>query len=226
MLAPDWKVDSTWNNGSWKSFSGTSAAAPFVSAMAALLYSHTPSLTPADVRTLITSHGPLVSDPLSPADSWPRIDPPQVMTAAVFGADTDADGISDDGDGSGVAGDNNCVDGEVLLCDDNCAFVADPSQSDPGGLGIGSAPDGIGTVCQCGDLNWSGFVDDVDVDDLRANLADPNGAPLMPGWGDRCQLISGSTTCGLVEITVLMRNLNVPPLPPTIGQVCASATGS
>ncbi len=55
--------------------------------------------------------------------------------------DTDGDGILDDGDGSGTAGDNRCVGGATVDCDDNCPLTPNPGQED-GDL------DGIGDVCE------------------------------------------------------------------------------
>lgn len=64
-------------------------------------------------------------------------------------ADSDADGILDDGDGSGTAGDNPCADGVRQACDDNCFLVANPDQAESDGDQIGDACDcdsGSGTV--------------------------------------------------------------------------------
>lgn len=225
LLAPDFAVDTTWHTSSAKTFGGTSAAAPFVAATAALLYSQNPALAPAAVRSLITSHGPLIPDPGAPADMWPRLAPAEILTSAVFGPDTDADGISDDGDGSGLAGDDPCIDGNTLLCDDNCAFRANAGQDDPGGVGSGSLPNGIGTECECGDLDLTGVVDGLDAGALRAKLADPNDPTLPPGFEDRCQLLTGGSGCGLLQAAVLLRNVNDPPLGPPIEPVCSAATG-
>ena len=54
--------------------------------------------------------------------------------------DVDADLVSDDGDGSGVSGDNPCTGGQVLDCDDNCPTASNADQLDGDG-------DGIGDVC-------------------------------------------------------------------------------
>jgi hypothetical protein len=54
--------------------------------------------------------------------------------------DSDIDGICDDGDVSGVVGDNPCIGGNKVFCDDNCPFVSNPDQADSDG-------DGIGDVC-------------------------------------------------------------------------------
>ena len=59
-------------------------------------------------------------------------------------ADDDNDGILDDGDGSGVIGDNDCTGGNTTNCDDNCQFTANADQQD-----INS--NGIGIVCDPGE---------------------------------------------------------------------------
>jgi hypothetical protein len=225
VLAPDWRVVTTTKENGTKQFSGTSAAAPFVAATAALLYEYNPAYTSAGVRTLISGHGPLIPDPGSPSDEWPRLAPAEILTSVVFGADGDADGVSEDGDGSGTPGDDPCTGGNPWLCDDNCASLANAMQDDPGGVGNGSSPNGVGTDCECGDLNLSGWVDDVDVDDLRARLANPADPSLPPDFEDRCKLLTGGSGCGLVEVAVLLRNVNTPPLAPAIEPVCDAATG-
>ncbi len=53
--------------------------------------------------------------------------------------DADEDGILNDGDASGVAGDNPCMGGAVDTCDDNCPVVANADQADANGNGIGDA---------------------------------------------------------------------------------------
>ncbi len=44
--------------------------------------------------------------------------------------DDDNDGILDDGDGSGVIGDNRCANGNTIDCDDNCPTTPNPDQFD------------------------------------------------------------------------------------------------
>lgn len=54
--------------------------------------------------------------------------------------DPDADGVFNDGDGSGLSGDNPCVGGNTVNCDDNCPNDFDPGQED-------ANSDGIGNLC-------------------------------------------------------------------------------
>ncbi|MBI3178297.1 MAG: thrombospondin type 3 repeat-containing protein, partial [Deltaproteobacteria bacterium] len=56
--------------------------------------------------------------------------------------DTDGDGVLNDGDNSGSAGDNPCTAGVTSNCDDNCPVVQNASQADINGNGIGDLCEG------------------------------------------------------------------------------------
>jgi formylglycine-generating enzyme required for sulfatase activity len=68
--------------------------------------------------------------------------------------DSDLDGILDDGDYSGVIGDNPCTGGETADCDDNCPYTDNPDQKDKHG-------DGVGDDCQH-DFDGDGINDNED----------------------------------------------------------------
>jgi len=156
VLAPNWRTNTTAIGGGSASFGGTSAAAPSISAQAALLYEADPAVTPAQVRTLLEGHGPMVTNPANGL-SFRRSNVAGALTELLGGPDTDGDGVPEDGDGSGTAGDDLCGDGEIYLCDDSCPVDWDPGQGDVDGDGIGDACD---AACSNGqDDDGDGLVD-------------------------------------------------------------------
>ncbi|MAE94772.1 MAG: hypothetical protein CL910_08945 [Deltaproteobacteria bacterium] len=129
-------------------------------------------------------------------------------------SDLDAADASEtpDADGDGVA---DAV--------DNCAFTINPSQADTGGVGLGSAPDGIGDACQCGDVNDDGFV--TGLDGTLATRASLNLPPFSGGPSDlaapqKCD-VSGDSVCSGLDGTFMKRaSLG---LPPSLQQSCDAA---
>ena len=138
ILAPSWPTSSLGLNGSNANIGGTSVSSAYASAEAALLLSVDPSLTPAEIQTLLTGHGPAVTNPDN-SSSYPRTDLAAAFTTVLLTLDTDADGILDDGDVSGTIGDAKCSGGQTLGCDDNCVVDANPGQADSDGNGTGNA---------------------------------------------------------------------------------------
>ena len=98
--------------------------------------------------------------------------------------DDDNDGILDDGDGSGTAGDHPCTGGATEACDDNCPVDPNPDQAD-------SDYDGAGDACD----NCPGIPnpDQADADgDGAGDACDPCPTPAYDGGpcddGDACTM--------------------------------------
>jgi len=102
---------------------------------------------------------------------------------------------------------------------DNCPYTPNPDQKDTGGIGSGSAPDGIGDVCQCGDVNGNGFVTLADsVIILRSLLTPPTATQQSPQLCD----VGGSAGCTLADAVIILR-ANLSPPTATVSQNCAPA---
>jgi hypothetical protein len=102
---------------------------------------------------------------------------------------------------------------------DVCPLEPNPGagQSDVGGVGTSSPPDGVGDVCQCGDVSNDGHVDIADAFALREFLANPSAPLAAP---QKCD-VGGpgpSGTCDIVDATLLRRALAS--APPGIAYVC------
>jgi cysteine-rich repeat protein len=63
LLAPDWRTDTSALGGGTAAFGGTSASSPYAAGQAALLLDVDDTLTPEDLRALLTSHGSQVINP-------------------------------------------------------------------------------------------------------------------------------------------------------------------
>lgn len=127
---------------------------------------------------------PAVCDDGNPA----TIDVCHPVRGCVHTTDSDADGIYDDGDASGVIGDAPCTPGQSAGCDDNCPHAVNPSQAD-------FNLDGVGDDCE--DTDGDGLLDAWEIQGLPSvDLPGMGATPLhkdifvetdwMEGWS--CQL--------------------------------------
>jgi pimeloyl-ACP methyl ester carboxylesterase len=99
---------------------------------------------------------------------------------------------------------------------DNCARW-NPDQADRGGLGSGSAPDGVGDACQCGDVSGDGSVTLLDgVLIARSLLSRPTATLALPSLCD----VGGSEGCTLADALIVRRAVLQPPTA-VIAPACA-----
>ena len=113
--------------------------------------------------------------------------------------------VAADGDGDGVG-----------YASDNCAGYPNPNQSNIGGIGAASGPDGIGDACQCGDVNGNGRVTTADATLITRSLLVPPTATLTRP--DLCS-VGGSAACTTADAVIVTRALLVPPTA-NVQQVC------
>jgi hypothetical protein len=124
-------------------------------------------------------------------------------------------------------------DGEVNPAD-NCPFAANSGQEDAGGIGT-EPPDGIGDVCQCGDIDGNGIVDATDAEDLKGAalglgpyfcIQTPSDHPCEPGEPGLPQRllcdVNADNLCSSADVTIIKRAALG--FPPGIQQSCYFAT--
>jgi len=102
---------------------------------------------------------------------------------------------------------------------DNCPWVSNAAQTDNGGLGPGTTPDGIGNACQCGDVTGEGQVTDTDAAFIKRQALGLS-APLflVP---DNCD-VTGDGVCNGTDATFI-RHAAAGTVSPLFGQRCVSA---
>ncbi len=111
--------------------------------------------------------------------------------------DDDDDTILDDGDTSGVIGDNPCTGGETADCDDNCQFAYNPLQED-------TDADGVGDVCDlCGNINGDDNINIFDITYLIAFLYLDGPPPNPMNAAD----VNGDFAINIFDITYLISYL-------------------
>ena len=134
ILAPNFRTaTAALGGGTNSSFGGTSASCPYAAAQAALLLEADPSLTPEQIRALMNTNGPSVTNPDNSL-SFTRTDVNQVLQAiapATCGNDVVETGEDCD-DGNTVPGDccselcafetagSSCEDGDACSMSDTC----------------------------------------------------------------------------------------------------------
>ena len=130
--------------------------------------------------------------------------------------DRDIDGIADDGNHSGIAGDVRCTGGATAGCDDNCPGIANASQTDSGGVSPGGA-NGIGDACECGDVDNDGDVDGADRLQVRQKLSAQVANVTSPA---KCGVVNNGA-CNVAEASETKRATDG--LLPAIAPVCPAA---
>jgi len=135
-----------------------------------------------------------------PRGTWAGLGALLILASSAAAQDADLDGIPDS--------------------NDNCIYVANPGQEDVGGL-HGPPADGIGDVCQCGDLNADGFVDLLDAAIYQRDLAG-----LLPEANnpDQCSVVGGRLDCEPNDESSLREGLVG--IAPGVAQVCQAAVGA
>jgi cysteine-rich repeat protein len=144
VLAPNYRTSTSGLGGGTTAIGGTSASGPYAAGEAALLLDVDDALTPEEIRTLLTSHGPQVTNSDNGL-SFPRTDVGAAVAAiqpAVCGNAVTENGEDCD-DGNTVDGD--CCSGSCLfepfasVCDDGDACSVNDS-CDVAGVCLSGSP--------------------------------------------------------------------------------------
>ncbi len=109
----------------------------------------------------------------------------------VCDTDSDADGILDDGDGSGTKGDGYCTGGATTNCDDNAPLFPNPKQTDDDGDGVGDEVDNCpNTPNPWSRAFWPPVQADSDGDGVGDACDDDDDNDNVPDGADNCQFKS------------------------------------
>jgi hypothetical protein len=115
-----------------------------------------------------------------------------------LGGDYDGDGVCDDGDGSGTAGDAPCPHLVTSGCDDNCRYEYNPSQRS---RLTGINDTSIGNACECGDVDGNGKLTAGDFQLIKTFVGAQlvASAPPVPGKCD----VTGDRKCLTGDFTLV-----------------------
>jgi hypothetical protein len=109
--------------------------------------------------------------------------------------------------------------------EDICPNARDSLQEDSGGVGPGSAADGIGDACQCGDVSDDGLITLTDLAQIRGWLLSGETVPPTSQFvAEKCD-VNANGSCSAVDFAIARAAL-LSPDASLIQQGCEAATGS